>query len=82
MGEDELERHAWDLMGYTIRTERYRLTRRDSVYVEGRVEGLELYDHTVDPEETYNVARESRYARVVEDLSHRLDQSWQAALPK
>ena len=82
VGEDELERRAWDLMGYTIRTDRYRLTRWDSVYVEGQVEGLELYDHSVDPEENFNVARESRYAHIVKELSHRLDQGWKAALPQ
>lgn len=82
VGEDELERHAWDLMGYTIRTDRYRLTRWDSVYVKGQVEGLELYDHSVDPEENYNMARESRYSPVVSELSHRLDLGWSAALPR
>ena len=81
VGEDELERKAWDLMGYTIRTDRYRFTRWDSVYVEGQVEGLELYDRSIDPEENYNVARESRYASVVADLSLRLDRGWKAALP-
>ncbi|MCZ6671893.1 MAG: sulfatase [Verrucomicrobia bacterium] len=82
VGEDELERVAWDLMGYTIRTERYRLTRWDSVIVPGRVEGIELYDHLTDSEENYNVAREAKYADVVEELSNRLDQGWQGALPR
>ncbi len=81
VGEDELERHGWDLMGYTIRTDRYRLTRWESVSVPGRVEGLELYDHRVDPFENLNVARDANKRSTVLELSEMLDRGWRAAVP-
>jgi hypothetical protein len=34
--------------------------------------GMMLYDHRVDPEETYNVAEEPEYQSVVEDLHNQL----------
>jgi iduronate 2-sulfatase len=59
------------LMGYALRTDRYRLVvwrdRRDKnaapVYVE-------LYDHKKDPHETVNVA--SKHPELVKQLSARL----------
>jgi hypothetical protein len=34
--------------------------------------GRMLYDHRVDPEETYNVAEEKEYRSIVEDLHSQL----------
>ena len=68
-------------MGRSIRTDRYRFTRWDSMKVSGREEGIELYDHEIDADENRNLAYEPGYRRIVEELSHRLDLGWKAALP-
>lgn len=78
---DELELRAWNLMGRSIRTERYRFTRWDSMKTPGRVEGLELYDHEIDPGENRNLASEPGNQGLVSELSRRLDLGWKAALP-
>lgn len=67
------------LMGYTMRTDRYRLvlwrdhrkTKADPVYVE-------LFDHENDPLETNNIA--ANHPNVVNKLTKQLDQGWKAAL--
>ena len=67
------------LMGYTMRTDRYRLVvwrdRRDAdaepIYVE-------LFDHRTDPNETSNVAADR--PNLVKRLTRRLDAGWKAAL--
>jgi iduronate 2-sulfatase len=51
------------MAGRSVRTERWRYTEWD----EGR-QGVELYDHNNDPGEYYNLAHDSRYARVVTEL--------------
>ncbi|MAI71664.1 MAG: iduronate-2-sulfatase [Rhodopirellula sp.] len=71
---DLFENH---LMGYTMRTDRYRLVLwcdyRDPdqppVFVE-------LYDHQNDPRETFNVAMEN--PQIVERLTRQFKQGWQA----
>lgn len=57
-------------MGYTIRTDRWRYTEWD-----GGKEGVELYDHDVDPREWNNVANESANAAVIADLKKKLPRS-------
>ncbi|WP_257669915.1 sulfatase [Parapedobacter tibetensis] len=62
------------VMGRSIRTERYRL-------VEWRVPSTgrvihELYDHEVDPDENTNVATYPRYKDVVNALSQALHNHW------
>ncbi len=78
---DELERRAWDVMGYTMVTERYRLTRWDSVSEPGHVAGIELYDLKKDPEENLNVAREPEYRETLSRLMLQLTEGWKGALP-
>ena len=78
---DELELREWNLMGRSIRTDRYRLTRWDSMANPGRVEGVELYDHEIDPGENRNLAYESDSQALIRDLSRRLDLGWKAARP-
>lgn len=69
------------LMGYSMRTDRYRFTawvdRRDS----SRIDALELYDHRVDPQENTNIARLPAHAALVEQLTAQLRAGWRAALP-
>jgi iduronate 2-sulfatase len=67
------------LMGYTMRTDRYRLVvwrdhrdaTADPVYVE-------LFDHQTDPNETTNIAADQ--PDVVTTLTQQLSRGWQAAL--
>ena len=51
------------LIGRSIRTERYRYTE----WEEGR-RGVELYDHTTDPNEFVNLAQKPESAEVVGNL--------------
>ena len=67
------------VMGYTMRTSRYRFTEwakpsRD-------FHAVELYDHQKDPEENENVAYRPGYAQLVERLTKQLHAGWTAAKP-
>jgi len=53
-----------------IKTKNFALTEWYSK--KGKMLGRMLYDHRVDPEETYNVAEEPEYQSVVEDLHNQL----------
>ena len=69
-----------DIMGYAIRTTRYR-------YVEWRswesreVVARELYDHQNDAHEMRNIALESDHEKTIHRLQKLLDGGWRAALP-
>jgi arylsulfatase A-like enzyme len=69
------------LMGYSMRTERYRFTvwvgRRDH----SRVNAVELYDHQKDPQENTNIARDPANAELVKKLMTQWQQGWQGARP-
>ncbi len=69
------------LMGYSMRTERYRYTE----WLERKtrkVVARELYDHTVDPGENTNVAGRDENAAVLKNLSAMMKAGWRAARPK
>ena len=51
------------IMGYTVRTEKWRYTEWD-----GGQKGMELYDHERDPEEHVNLANDSTHAKVLEEM--------------
>jgi hypothetical protein len=53
-----------------IKTKNFALTEWYSK--KGKMLGRMLYDHRVDPEETYNVAEEPEYQSIVEDLHNQL----------
>ena len=55
-----------DVMGRSVRTERYRYTEWRE-FESGKLVGSELYDHQTDPLETVNVAAKSEYAQAVKD---------------
>ena len=57
------------IAGRSVRTERWRYTEWD----QGK-QGVELYDHSNDPGEYYNLARDSRYTQTIEELSQALRQ--------
>ncbi len=76
------ERFNEHVMGYAIRTERYRLIRWVDVREpHGEPLAVELYDHRVDPGETRNVAAHPANAALVQSLLAKLDAGWRAARP-
>ncbi|MFZ5831935.1 MAG: sulfatase [Planctomycetota bacterium] len=68
------------VMGYSMRTPRYRFTQW--LGATGTVIATELYDHQVDPAENVNIAERPEDAGLVADLARRLKAGWQAAKPE
>lgn len=70
------------LMGYSMRTDRHRFTvwvaRNDA----SKVEAIELYDHTTDPQENQNLAGRKENAALVDKLMAQWKAGWRGALPK
>ena len=64
------------LMGYGLRTDRYRLVSWRDFSSRTVVRENELYDHQSDPGETMNLARDPRYDSVVQALNTMLDQDY------
>lgn len=62
-------------MGRSLRAERWRYTEQD----EGK-EGVELYDHTSDPREFTNLARDPKHAQVAAELKQMLRAGWKSAV--
>lgn len=70
------------LMGYSLRTDRYRFTAwvdRDDHAV---IHALELYDHQTDPQENTNLSTLPENAALVERLTAQLRAGWRAATPR
>jgi arylsulfatase A-like enzyme len=69
------------LMGYSMRTDRYRFTvwvdRKDP----SRVDAIELYDHQADPQENQNIANAPAKAELVKNLTDQWKRGWQGAKP-
>ena len=68
-----------DIMGYSVRTERYRFTlwlegkfRSDEMIENPVVRGVELYDYVTDPQEKVSLAGNNSYAEVEEELKEKL----------
>jgi len=67
------------LMGYSMRTDRYRLiVWRDVRDQNAEPVFVELYDHQTDPRETQNVANEN--PEIVRTLKKQLNAGWKSAL--
>ena len=67
------------LMGYTMRTDRYRLVVwRDRRQPKAKPIYVELFDHQTDPREQKNIA--SKQPELVKKLTDQLNAGWQAAL--
>lgn len=62
------------LMGYSMRTDRYRFTRWVHRDDHSQVEAVELYDHQTDPQENVNLAQAPQHAELVKQLTRQ----WQA----
>lgn len=68
-----------NIMGYSIRTKRYRYTlwmsegfRTDQSFTEAKVFASELYDYKKDPLETVNVIDEKAYAGISKELKNKM----------
>lgn len=70
------------LMGYSMRTDRYRFTRWVSRDDLSKVDAIELYDHAKDPQENVNLANDPARAKLVSQLASQMDQGWRGAASK
>jgi arylsulfatase A-like enzyme len=70
------------LMGYSMRTDRYRFTVWVKRSNHAQVDAAELYDHQTDPQENQNLAQFPEHAALVKELMARWKKGWQAAKPK
>lgn len=68
------------LMGYTMRTDRYRYTEWRDLKTK-TVKSRALYDHQGDPGENTNIAGEPDNADLVASLANQLSEGYQAAMP-
>lgn len=68
------------LMGYSMRTERYRFTRWQLCSDPQRVVALELYDHANDPQENVNIATDAAHRNLIEKLTQQYLRGWRGAL--
>lgn len=67
------------LMGYSMRTDRYRFTRWVHRDDHSQVEAVELYDHLTDPQENVNIADEPGSAELVARLTGQWLEGWRGA---
>jgi lysophospholipase L1-like esterase len=79
--DTETERQGYaaaKVMGYSIRTERYRYTiwmkdfRSNQPFKQDLLVGSELYDYEKDPNETVNVVHEKSYAEVSKSMHEKI----------
>ncbi len=75
----QYHRRNGEVMGYSIRTERYRYTewhgnnyRTDKPYRSENIVGIELYDYLMDPNETKNLAEATSSRKVQAALQAKL----------
>ncbi len=73
---DRFENHV---MGYTMRTDRYRLVRWVDLREPTKTLATELFDHETDPREAKNIAAEN--PDVVRQLTARMNAGWKASRP-
>jgi iduronate 2-sulfatase len=71
---------APDLMGYTMRTDRYRYVEWHDFKTD-EVKAIELYDHRVDPAEVNNIADLPSNIILVKELKRKFNDGWQKARP-
>jgi len=69
------------LMGYSMRTDRYRFTRWVDRHDPSKVVAVELYDHQTDPQENVNIANDPANADLVARLTRRWEAGWKGAFP-
>jgi arylsulfatase A-like enzyme len=69
------------LMGYSMRTGRYRFTVWADQQDPAKVDAIELYDHQTDPQENTNIAKNPDDAGLVSKLMQQWKLGWQGARP-
>jgi iduronate 2-sulfatase len=69
------------LMGYSMRTDRYRFTVWVGRNDHSKIDAMELYDHQVDPQENTNIVRRADMAATVDQLVTQWKAGWQGAKP-
>jgi len=69
------------LMGYSMRTDRYRFTVWVGREDHSRLDSIELYDHQTDPQENVSIANDPANAELVEQLMEQWKKGWQGAKP-
>ena len=69
-----------DIMGYAIRTDRYRYIEWRE-WESQRVVARELYDRDSEPQEMRNIAGHAKQAGAMEELARMLVIGWKSALP-
>jgi iduronate 2-sulfatase len=76
--ESGAQKASTSMMGYSIRTERYRYTvwmknfRSNQPYKEELLVGSELFDYKKDPNETVNVAKDKAYKKAAKDMHKKM----------
>lgn len=68
-----------DVMGYSMRTDRYRYTQWQDQ--RGNTLNSELYDHATDPDENVNAAKDKANRQIIAELKQQLHDGWRKALP-
>ncbi len=68
------------LMGYAIRTDRYRLVEWRERKT-GKSVATELYDHQTDSDEGESIAKRPDQKEVVEKLKQQLSRGWKSSAP-
>jgi arylsulfatase A-like enzyme len=69
------------LMGYSMRTDRYRFTQWVDRNNMQEVLATELYDHQEDPAENTNLAADGHHDEIVRNLGKKLRAGWREAGP-
>lgn len=68
-----------NLMGYSMRTDRYRFTRWVHRDDHSKVDAVELYDEKEDPQENVNIAGDPKNADLVAKLTAQWLKGWKGA---
>ena len=84
----QFRRNHGDVMGYTLRTKRFRYTEWPAFHKSpdyrpdwNTLYGVELYDHSSDPYENHNKAQDLHMRPIAEALKEFLHKGWRAAMP-
>lgn len=69
-----------EIMGYTVRTHRYRYVQWQD-WESKKIVARELYDHDSDPHEARNVAAQAKHSDAIPELAGMLERGWKSVLP-